>query len=587
MKLLHAVIYGFGKFYQKSFSFQDGIHVIYGPNEAGKSTLHTFLGCMLFGLERGRGRAARGDLYSRCLPWDHDATYGGSLTFENDDCAYQIERNFRSDRRSCLLSRPGTMPTACSDNDLAERYYEGLTESLYYNTISVRSLGCAPDTSLAEELGRHLTGFQQAGTDTIDYHAAVSWLKAERKRQENQLDPSLEKQILQKKQSLEQLNQRLQNTTFQEKKAALAQEMDACLEQLAALTPSTGKGRHDRSDRDPSAGPVGEAISGTSPAPLLSWLLLLALAVIAGLLWTQAQPTWAAIVGVGALLMLLSLLLQGRKHRVAVLEDEETEEDEENDTGEEIGEAEDADTDIASDDMDGDPDDADIPADHADISRDTSSEDPRARCLRLHMQSLQKQYETVCRQEWDHDRLLEQAQSLEEDLEQLTIRAAEEESIRLEIQSISLALSTLQTLAGQMRDSIGPVLSHGISRILGGLTGGAYTDVFVDGQLNISVRHIGASAALARTVPLETLSRGTIEQIYLAMRLAVIDLLFPQGGMPLLLDDCFLAYDDDRLTQTLLWLAENYSGQVFLFTCQKRETALLRKEQIPFTNISL
>ena len=136
MKLVQAVIYGFGKFYQNTFSFQDGIHVIYGPNEAGKSTLHTFLGCMLFGLERGRGRAARGDLYSRYLPWDHDATYGGMLTLETEEEVYQIQRSFRADRRSCLLSSHRQNPVPCSDSMLAERCLEGLTESLYYNTIS-------------------------------------------------------------------------------------------------------------------------------------------------------------------------------------------------------------------------------------------------------------------------------------------------------------------------------------------------------------------------------------------------------------------------------------------------------------------
>ena len=121
MKLIQAVSYGFGKFYQKSLSFQDGIHVIYGPNEAGKSTLHTFLGCMLFGLERGRGRAARGDLYSRYLPWDHDATYGGMLTLETDEEIYQIQRSFRADRRTCLLSSHRQHPLSCSDSMLAER----------------------------------------------------------------------------------------------------------------------------------------------------------------------------------------------------------------------------------------------------------------------------------------------------------------------------------------------------------------------------------------------------------------------------------------------------------------------------------
>ena len=93
--------------------------------------------------------------------------------------------------------------------------------------------------------------------------------------------------------------------------------------------------------------------------------------------------------------------------------------------------------------------------------------------------------------------------------------------------------------------------------------------VYVNDKLEIAVRAAG------RTIPLESLSQGTVEQAWLALRLAAIDIAFPQGGMPLLLDDCFLAYDDERLSHTLLWLAENYSGQVFLFTCQKREAALL------------
>ena len=57
MKLLELHIEGFGKFHNKTISFHDGMNVIYGKNEAGKSTLHTFIRGMLFGIERGRGRA--------------------------------------------------------------------------------------------------------------------------------------------------------------------------------------------------------------------------------------------------------------------------------------------------------------------------------------------------------------------------------------------------------------------------------------------------------------------------------------------------------------------------------------------------
>lgn len=65
MKLLELHINGFGKIHDRTISFSDGINVIYGRNEAGKSTLHTFIRGMLFGMERGRGRAARNDLYSK------------------------------------------------------------------------------------------------------------------------------------------------------------------------------------------------------------------------------------------------------------------------------------------------------------------------------------------------------------------------------------------------------------------------------------------------------------------------------------------------------------------------------------------
>ena len=69
MRLLELHIDGFGKFHDRTISFNDGINIIYGKNEAGKSTLHTFIRGMLFGIERGRGRAAKNDLYTKYEPW--------------------------------------------------------------------------------------------------------------------------------------------------------------------------------------------------------------------------------------------------------------------------------------------------------------------------------------------------------------------------------------------------------------------------------------------------------------------------------------------------------------------------------------
>ena len=77
MKILSLHIEGFGKFHDLDISFKEGLNVVYGKNEAGKSTLHTFIRGMLFGIEKQRGRAARNDVYSKYEPWKGSGTYEG------------------------------------------------------------------------------------------------------------------------------------------------------------------------------------------------------------------------------------------------------------------------------------------------------------------------------------------------------------------------------------------------------------------------------------------------------------------------------------------------------------------------------
>ena len=103
MKLLDLHIDGFGKFHHRDLSLEDGLNMIYGRNEAGKSTLHTFIRSMLFGLERGRGRASRNDCYSRCIPWEGQGAYGGRMRVEHEGTVYRIERNFSREQKSLTI----------------------------------------------------------------------------------------------------------------------------------------------------------------------------------------------------------------------------------------------------------------------------------------------------------------------------------------------------------------------------------------------------------------------------------------------------------------------------------------------------
>ena len=115
-----------------------------------------------------------------------------------------------------------------------------------------------------------------------------------------------------------------------------------------------------------------------------------------------------------------------------------------------------------------------------------------------------------------------------------------------------------------------------ISRI----TGGQYSDVILDERLNIKVRknqqYLGT----------EFLSTGTLEQIYLAVRLAVAEEM-SQADMPLMLDDIFGSYDDARLEAVLLCLADYQAEQVILFTANDRLADVLDRTDIEYTFIEV
>ena len=102
------------------------------------------------------------------------------------------------------------------------------------------------------------------------------------------------------------------------------------------------------------------------------------------------------------------------------------------------------------------------------------------------------------------------------------------------------------------------------------LTGGAYDRVSLDRDMQVTVHPAGS--AVDR--PLSLLSGGTVDQLWLALRLAICDLLLPEA--PIVLDDALVYFDDERLKTALTLLRKlGKTRQILLFTCQDREKRIL------------
>ena len=115
------------------------------------------------------------------------------------------------------------------------------------------------------------------------------------------------------------------------------------------------------------------------------------------------------------------------------------------------------------------------------------------------------------------------------------------------------------------------------------MTGGAYSRLDVSDSMNIHVN------TRERSIPLSKLSMGTMDQVYLAVRLAALRLMEGDrpGSLPVLFDDSFTLYDDERLKAAMTFIATCYEGQLIIFTCQHREKAILNELSVGHSYIRL
>ena len=162
----------------------------------------------------------------------------------------------------------------------------------------------------------------------------------------------------------------------------------------------------------------------------------------------------------------------------------------------------------------------------------------------------------------------------------------QEASARLQgdYDAIEVAMEALKEADDQLHARFSPQLSQTAAGYFQQLTQGRFSQVALDRSFNVTVRETGALADR----PLALLSQGTADQLYLALRLAVADLVLPSPqACPLILDDALLSFDDDRLAVVLHLLTELAEDrQILLFTCQHREFFML-EDRPEITTVTL
>lgn len=515
MELRELDIKNFGKISDTKIRFEDGINLIYGENESGKSTLHTFIKGMLFGIERGRGRAAAKDTFSKYEPWENPNYYAGGLIFVSGGKTFRLERNFdRYSKSVSLICEDDGEVLSVDDGDL-EMLLNGLDANSYDNTVSIKQLEVRPGQTLAAELKNYATNYYSTGNGELDLDRALLHLRNRRKELEQQGRKALD--------------------TAQKEREAIEQEASYIWRDVHELEEKAEnirvemecrKAREEKNrEMEGHRGVIDELRSNRwriHPLEILAFLIVIIL------------PNFILPKPLGYMVSIILFLACGLYIWNRMKEGKKQEK-----TPPEL------------------------------MLEEFMPEEEKVSLERL---------------KWEDEHIAEelkdkqiQYSNLQERLEELEELGEEYKEYDKKRRAVELAMQRINELSGGVEKRMRDSLNQKISQIVKEITGGKYTRITMDANAEIGLMTNG------RVVDLEQVSRGTIEQVYFALRMAADDML-REEECPVVLDDTFAYYDDERLTRTLEWLARN-KKQVLIFTCQKREGELLEKMRIPYRQI--
>lgn len=515
MNIEELRIKNFGKFRDTNFSLEGGINLICGENESGKSTVHTFIRGMFFGMRRMRGRASRTDTYSRYEPWEDPGYYAGEIVFESGGKRFRMSRNFSKNQAAeQLVCETDGELLSVADGDL-KMLLGGVSETIFDNTVSVGQLKSVTGDGLALELKNYMANCQGGFDRSLDLKKAEEYLKEKRKGFEAALKENQKKQETEKQAILSRL-------TYER------QECDTLRENLKIAEESLDQ---QVFRREVPRGEVKAALRNTvekssrrlvTSAGIAATILVLL--CLSALLFLKGSSLVIRCGLALAILVLVGILVFNlrRRRRSVVLEEE----------------------------------------------KDPLEE--KIRKLRWNVEYL--------RQEIQEKQTA--AENAESEYREYCLSCGEKSSLETDVEAVNLALETLKNLSAGMEKRIGAKLRCRMSEILSDLTDGKYLSVSMDAELNMGLHTSGCY------VPLSQVSRGTLEQVYLALRLAVMEILCAEEPLPLLLDEVFAMYDDRRLCRALRLLAAQ-GRQVLIFTCHHREEEMLRRLSIPYHKVRL
>lgn len=568
----------FGKLRAFDLAFPEGLTIVRGDNESGKTTILAFLRAMLYGLNGKSASIAQNDR-RKYMPWG-ETSMGGSLRLTDGRSAWEIARVFGQTKKQDTLRVTDLASGEAVElpaGDEPGRVLLGVDEAVFADTLYVSARGSRPsgDGAALTDKIRNLVG---TGSEDVDLKSVLDRLRAAknaiapRVKDKGQLaavqreQDEVQRALLasaQEQQELARLRERVQ--ALSDASVPAAGRATAALreriaeKERAALRLADYRRQVDALDARIAA-LEAQALPEKAPAPATSRaaaanrapeLLFLALALLVsaasvacGLLFTNyAFAGLIATAGLSVLYMRAKDAREAAEAPAAAAAPE---------GGRELAAArrERAMYVQQSERLAGQ-----IAQMEAAIEAEMAPPDPARQEALI---SARVELEALEKRAGDPAALRARLAALK----------TQESALLQRLAALDMAEQALGEAARERQQGFAPELAGHVERILSRVTAGKYARAAISQSLEISLQP-GAGALQ----PWEFFSGGTVELMYLALRLGLIRMLEKHSGpLPALLDDPFVLLDDARCREALGVLrdAAQAGSQVLLFTCQDR-----------------
>ena len=625
MKIDKLKINGFGKIKNKEIDLSSGINIVYGKNEAGKSSLLKFISSMFYGVSKNKNGKEISD-FDRYKPWVNDEFSGKiSYTLDNGE-NFEVYREFKKKNPVIYNSRKEDIskefPIDKTRGIDIFTVQTGIDEETFYNTAITEQEGVKLSRASQNSIIQKISNLVSTGDDNVSYKKTMDKIG---KRQNEEVGTERTSQrpinIVQdkirrlsgEKQSLEMyksgsFNNSEEKETLKEEEKTETYER-SFLKEIKALQDGNKikdaeinfnrklEKEYNEKIKELNSKIEKEQITEeVKQLSLKNYYIAAAIFLITFIILMIINTN--KLINLLALIPMVLVLIKAKidkekfekksikkqnenyqkiENEIEVLKENREKQKREADEKEalldqSIDKANREIIEKYSEYLSMDFMEDALSINFENLDREIDRKENRINTIKFKIQSLENDSKLV-------NQKLENLAKIEEEL----IAAEEEKEELLSLnKSYNIAKECMEKAYEMMKQNISPRFTQNLVDIISKISEGRYKNIVLNDEEGLSVEVQNGSY-----MPAYRLSTGTIDQMYLSLRLSALNEISDES-LPIVLDEALAYFDDDRIANILKYLKTNFeNNQIILFTCSNREIEILDKLNIEYNLINL